>query len=35
MIQVLDEANGRNDERGILIGLPCYLIEGVAVMIFG
>ena len=29
MIQMLDEANDKNDERGMRIGLPCCLIAGV------
>ena len=35
MIQVLDDANDKNDERGMRIGLPCCLIAGVVAMILG
>lgn len=35
MIQVLDKANDKNDERGVRIGLLCFLIAGLVAMIVG
>ena len=35
MIQMLDETNDKNDERGMRIGLPCCLIAGLMAIILG